>query len=601
MVSKVVETTIHKIEAKQPIENMYTARVPAVAVQHTGTITERIMAIVTLPIAITRGQKVNKVAVRDFTPWIVGITASIVSICALVYYFNNHDVQLYVDGIAHLRIGRSAFDSMTPGLAQLGSVWLPLQHMLFWPFIWNDYLWFSGLAGSFESMPCYVIACVFVFLITRRLTHDLWVSLIGTAVFMSNPNIVYLQTTPLGELLCMACYAWTCYVLLRWLETPTLRWLVHVAIATFFITMARYDGWPVFGAVWMIILLVSLRKREPASKVLAQLVLFTSISMVGIVLWLVWNKIIFGDPLYFQHGTYSSAMMQIPFMKAGQLYSYHSVWQSVRFYAIDTIQNIGIGISIASVIGLCVWIIQGWKKTETIFALILLVPFAFYVLSLYTGSAIIWIPGANPVNSHVFMYNTRYGAQMVLPCAIFCAILAHQLMRIPWFKYMVPALCILAIVVQVFILNIQGVVTLQEGQNTYDCSITNSQQAANYLHEHWNGGTILEDVYTTQFRDAVAAQIEFHNVIYEGSDRIWLRALANPGAYAEWILVASTNKDDLVNRHIDFESAAFLTQFRLVLTQPDGLRLYQRIGSYTMADRPALPKYVYPNLPCTKV
>ncbi|HET8853900.1 MAG TPA: glycosyltransferase, partial [Ktedonobacteraceae bacterium] len=97
--------------------------------------------------------------------WLVAtvIIACITSISACWYYFQQHEVLLYGDSLSHLRIARGVFDSATPGLAQLGGDWLPLPHILMWPFVWNDYLWRTGLAGSFAAMPCYIVSAAYIF------------------------------------------------------------------------------------------------------------------------------------------------------------------------------------------------------------------------------------------------------------------------------------------------------------------------------------------------------------------------------------------------------------------------------------------------------
>ena len=64
-------------------------------------------------------------------------------------------------------------------MAQLGDVWLPLSHIIMVPLAWNDFLWRTGLAGTLTSMPCYLIASIYVFLTARRLTRDSRASLIG--------------------------------------------------------------------------------------------------------------------------------------------------------------------------------------------------------------------------------------------------------------------------------------------------------------------------------------------------------------------------------------------------------------------------------------
>ncbi|HLY29632.1 MAG TPA: glycosyltransferase, partial [Ktedonobacterales bacterium] len=105
--------------------------------------------------------------------WLIATlcTAICASLLSLWYSYTNGDIMLYNDSYSHLRIARRVLISSSPGIAQFGGVWLPLPHIIQLPFVWNDTLWFSGLAGSFSSMPCYVVAAVYLFLTARRLTH----------------------------------------------------------------------------------------------------------------------------------------------------------------------------------------------------------------------------------------------------------------------------------------------------------------------------------------------------------------------------------------------------------------------------------------------
>src|SRR5579859_1435088 len=123
------------------------------------------------------------------------IIACCTSIIAVWYFAQNYQILLLGDTYAHMLIARRLFDNSTPGLAQLGGIWLPLPHLLMLPFIWNDYLWHTGLAGSFVAMPCYVISTIYIFRAARRLTHNSRASFVGTLVFLLNPNILYLQST----------------------------------------------------------------------------------------------------------------------------------------------------------------------------------------------------------------------------------------------------------------------------------------------------------------------------------------------------------------------------------------------------------------------
>src|SRR5579871_2453911 len=60
----------------------------------------------------------------------------------------------YGDAEAHLNIARRVLDSRTPGPEQLGTVWLPLPHVLMLPFVMKDEWWRNGLAGVIPSAIC---------------------------------------------------------------------------------------------------------------------------------------------------------------------------------------------------------------------------------------------------------------------------------------------------------------------------------------------------------------------------------------------------------------------------------------------------------------
>src|SRR5437867_3213294 len=93
--------------------------------------------------------------------------ASVLSLASLIYFYRLGATNLYGDGVAHLNIARKIVDldnsSLWSRYMQLGSPWLPLPHLLMLPFIWNDFLWRSGLAGSIVSMLCYVLTTTLLF------------------------------------------------------------------------------------------------------------------------------------------------------------------------------------------------------------------------------------------------------------------------------------------------------------------------------------------------------------------------------------------------------------------------------------------------------
>jgi hypothetical protein len=133
--------------------------------------------------------------------------SAITSICAFLFYFQNGQFLLYGDAVAHLTIARRTFDSLTPGLLQLGTVWLPLPHLLMSPFLTSDASWHSGVGGSIPSMIAYVLAVDGVFcLASMRMSRG--AAWLATAIFALNPNLLYLQSAALTEALYLATFIW---------------------------------------------------------------------------------------------------------------------------------------------------------------------------------------------------------------------------------------------------------------------------------------------------------------------------------------------------------------------------------------------------------
>src|SRR5438477_10999100 len=134
--------------------------------------------------------------------FLVGQLAAVVSISSFFYYLRHGDLLLYGDAVAHINIARRVFDSRTPGLLQLGTVWLPLPHLLMIPFILSTKMWQTGAGGSIPSIAGYVFAVIGVFRLTRGALggsqpdrYTRFAAWTAAVVFAANPNLIYMQST----------------------------------------------------------------------------------------------------------------------------------------------------------------------------------------------------------------------------------------------------------------------------------------------------------------------------------------------------------------------------------------------------------------------
>src|ERR1700680_918574 len=121
---------------------------------------------------------------------LLGVIAllSAISVVAARWFLSHGYVLYYGDAEAHLNIARRLFDSRTPGPKQLGTVWLPLPHLLMAPFAMRDDWWRSGLAGTIPSAASFVLAGTFLFAAARCLYSSGIAALAVALLFAMNPN-----------------------------------------------------------------------------------------------------------------------------------------------------------------------------------------------------------------------------------------------------------------------------------------------------------------------------------------------------------------------------------------------------------------------------
>ncbi len=146
----------------------------------------------------------------------VGVASLLMGIVAVVVSASRNLLLQYPDARSHLEIARRVFDNRTPGLVQLGTVWLPVPHLLLLPFVNIDALWATGLAGSIVGVSCLVVTTVTLFLAVRQLTGRALPAWLAVLVLLTNPSLLYIQSIALTEPVLLASMTAAAYFLLRW-------------------------------------------------------------------------------------------------------------------------------------------------------------------------------------------------------------------------------------------------------------------------------------------------------------------------------------------------------------------------------------------------
>src|SRR5215212_621821 len=130
---------------------------------------------------------------------VAALALALLSVASVWFFYHKGYLLYYGDAQAHLNIARRMIDSRTPGYDQIGTVWLPLPHLLMLPTVANDHLWRTGLAGAIPSAICFIIASTFLFASVKMAFNSRAAAATATALFALNPNLLYLQSTPMTE------------------------------------------------------------------------------------------------------------------------------------------------------------------------------------------------------------------------------------------------------------------------------------------------------------------------------------------------------------------------------------------------------------------
>lgn len=458
------------------------------------------------------------------------------AVSATIYSFYNHYILAYGDAESHVNIAKRVVGALTPGFAQLGGIWEPLPHIMMLPLVWNDFLWRTGLAGSIVFGACFVIASIFLYKMILLLTENKYAAFIGFLIFTLNPNLLYLQSTPMTEIPFITFSIISSYYFIKFLfEKDALISLILSALFALFASLCRYDGWFLILFESLAIIIFEILKKKKISAVIDQLILFGTLAFFGIILWFGWNWIILGDPLYFNNSVYSAKSQQMSWYIRHELPAYKNLWVSFVYYFVDSFTNTGFFTYMVGVVGLLYFLIKELKYKHYLIALVLLSPFIFNILTLYMGQSIIFLPSITPKTFQWTLFNVRYGVLMIPATAVFFAYLFAK----SKIKMKILLLCIFCLQTLLFVTGFVKTIALEDGITGLSTAKI-PWDAENFINKHYDGGFLLEDDFARSM-SITHSTIPMNEIIYIGTKPYYQISLIQPERYARWIIM---QKDD---------------------------------------------------------
>ena len=469
---------------------------------------------------------------------LAGIVA-VISVGALIFYYHQGAILLYGDAVAHINIARRVFDSRTPTLLGLGTVWLPLPHLLDIPFIVNDRMWQSGLGASIPSMVAYMLGTLGVFRLVRGLASRT-AAWIAALIFALNPNLIYMQATAMTESLYLALFVWAAVYFSDFVRDArddaarAAKSLKKCGLMVALAMLVRYDGWflaAVIAAAAFVFLWRLRAEGRPLRRSFAVFVLLTGAVGAG---FLVYNWAISGNALEFANGPYSARAIQersrtpsfptypgensprdatLQLLKVSRL----NVAEGFSEYLLFTAAFVALLASIY------------FSRRYLPWAL-LWTPVPFYVLSIAWGSVPVYHPEWWPFS----YYNVRYGLQLLPAIAVFAALACEFAGKFFPVRYVIGAAALLLAASNLSVWH-KTSICLREAQANGRERMALEQELAAKLKALPSSATFLMDCGAHSGAMQMAG-IPFRRVLRESNPPFWEAALLHPAQSADYII-----------------------------------------------------------------
>jgi hypothetical protein len=513
-------------------------------------------------------------------PAAVGAAVTFAGILAAVHYHALGLTLSHYDARAHLVVARRVLDSLTPGWQQVGAVWLPLPHLLNLVPVQIDAFYRSGASGVAISILSMAVAAGALTWIVQRLTGSPAGGIVAAALLMLNPDVLYLQSTPMTEPLLFGTTFLAVALVAGWAAAypvgspPPLRgfdWAVRTTTAAGWACVAavltRYEAWPIVAAAIALAFVVLVRRGVavmPAFRAVRGLALWP---MWAIAAFLVNSKITVG-------AWFVSSGFFVPENPAlgRPWFAWIQLWHGLH----SLIGRPMSWIAVAAALWIVVVFFRSKERSPTIL-----------VLALAACAALPW---AAYLKGHPF--RIRYDVPLVAAAA---AIIGTGLSLVPRRPRLAAVAIVLAVaLIEAHPLDRMAPMVLEAQLDARNTAGRRSVTA--YLQAHWDGEPILASMGSLAhyMHDLSYAGFDISDFVHEGNGELWKAAFNRPGAYVEWVLIEERAEGGDMIFHRSQADPNYLAGFDR-LAEGGNVALYRRRSNSQKANS-QLRKELTPNV-----
>ena len=485
---------------------------------------------------------------------------------AVLHYHRLGLTLSHYDSRGHLVVARRIVDSITPGWQQIGAVWLPLPHLLNVLPVQVDWLYRTGASAVAISVAAFAIATGAIAWIVLNLTESTASAAVGAAVFALNPNVLYLQATPMTEPLFLALTLVSVALLMAWCDSRGSRMFApagdgspdppagpssHMVGCAFALAcLTRYEAWPVTAGALILAVWVQWRRGNGigvASRDVGTAAVYPALAVVG---FLVFSRIVIGE------------------------------WFTASGFFVPENKAVGRPLEALAEIAWGARALSGWP-TMTIAALgtaaLLIISIVsrrragrLLALSLLASAALPW---AAFVRGHPF--RIRYMVPLIAIEAVGVGAAAGMIRR---FASVTTLLAAIALAYSSRPLDPSAPMVLEA---QWDRPNTQARRhVTECLHANYDGEKIMASMASLghYMQETSRDGFNIRDFLHEGNGDIWLAALDGPRQYAGWLLIEEKAEGGDLLAQTARKTPAFLDGYDR-LCEAAGVALYRRSGA----------------------
>jgi hypothetical protein len=451
----------------------------------------------------------------------------------------------HYDARAHLVVARRIVDSITPGWQQIGAVWLPLPHVLNMLPVQIDFFYRTGLSAVAISIAGFAVTVGAIAWIVASITGSKLAATAGALVFALNPNVLYLQSTPMTEPLLMALTLLAVAMLMKWCEGRTLS-ARSVGLAFALACLTRYEAWPVTVAALAAAIWSGWRSGMPLRSAATSMASIAAYPVVAIGSFIIFSGIVggawFADDFFVPENT----ALGHPYESLAQI-----AWgvRSLSGYVLTTVAAAGL-------LGTAVIALTSRGRAA------LLVP-----LALVATAAVPWLAF---LDGHP--YRIRYMVPLLAAEAVFAGAAAGV-----WRRARPIAVVALALVAAFELRPLDASAPLVVESQWDRPNIAARDRVTACLAADYRAETVMVSMGSLghYLQDLSRSGFHIRDFLHEGNGDIWLNALVDPRPFVGWLLIEEQAEGGDMLAKRARENPDFLSGFSRVC-EAAGVALYRR-------------------------